>query len=81
MSNPTNTAAWLLVRRAPMLTDAEIITATGVHRESLARMRRRHGEMIAASITPTGSWARDGASLVIGEGDPTDASNPDAPTT
>ncbi|MFN3711728.1 MAG: hypothetical protein ACK4S8_14365 [Alishewanella aestuarii] len=71
MSDPIHTGAWLLVRRAPDLTNAEIITATGVHPETLTHMRRRHSVMLTNGIDRTGDWWRDGAFLPTAtEGEP-----------
>lgn len=54
--------AWRLVRACNgILSKAEIARDVGVGTTTIAKMRRRRREMIAAGQEPTGEWWRDAA--------------------
>lgn len=65
MSQPRTEVAWMLVRKASSLTDQDIITATGVHPATLAKMRQRHAAMVDAGSQSRQSWTLDSPGYVI----------------
>lgn len=62
--NPSD-SAWLLVRKAPGLTNAEIEDVTSIHPVTLLHMRQRHSTMQTGSIPSRGSGAIDCPAAIV----------------
>lgn len=65
MSQPRTDIAWMLVRKAPTLSDQDIVDATGVHRRTLAQMRQQRTLMLDSGTVSRDAWDLDSPSYVI----------------